>query len=125
MIMKRKIIICEDNTLILDVLALALTNECQEVIIVSQSRELMTIIEEQQPDLLITDLQMPWVAGDEIVLALKASEKHSSIKVIMISASLKGKEIAAACGADAFLAKPFELDELEYLVDKLCPSGFN
>ncbi len=121
--MKRKIIICEDDTLILDVLGLALANENQEVISVAHSPELMDTIDERQPDLLIVDLQMPWLAGDDIVRQLKASEKYSSIKVIMMSASLQGKAIADACGADAFLAKPFELDELEFLVAKLCPPG--
>lgn len=121
--MKRKIIICEDDTLILDVLELALANENQEVIPVAHSLRLMSTIDEKQPDLLIVDLQMPSLTGDEIVRQLKASEKYSSIKVIMMSASLQGKAIAADCGADAFLAKPFELDELENLVDKLCPHG--
>ncbi|WP_367331229.1 response regulator [Sphingobacterium multivorum] len=121
--MKRKIIICEDDTLILDVLELALANENQEVIPVAHSPRLMSTIDEKQPDLLIVDIQMPSLAGDEIVRQLKASEKYSSIKVIMMSASLQGKAIAADCGADAFLAKPFELGELEFLVDKLCPPG--
>lgn len=121
--MKRKIIICEDDTLILDVLELALVNENQEVIPVAHSPRLMSTIDEKQPDLLIVDLQMPSLTGDEIVRQLKASQKYSSIKVIMMSASLQGKAIAADCGADAFLAKPFELDELEFLVDKLCPPG--
>lgn len=119
-----KIIICEDDILILDVLALVLANENQEVISVSHSPELMSTIKEKQPDLLIIDLQMPGLAGDEIVRELRASAKHSPLKVIMMSASLQGKAIAAACGADAFLAKPFDLGELEYLVDKLSPKEF-
>lgn len=120
--MKRKIIVCDDDALILDVIALALVNDNNDVITVSQSRKLLTIIDEKEPDLLIVDLQMPWLTGDELIRKLKRSEKYNPIKVIMMSASLKGKALADACGADAFLAKPFGLDELEYLIDKLKPS---
>lgn len=121
--MKKKIIICDDELPILDVLTLALSNDIHEIIPTSKSTELKAIIEDTEPDLLIVDLQMPFVKGDDIVREIKSSDRHGHIKVLMISASLSGREIADNCGADAFLAKPFDLDELEDLVKNLTNLG--
>lgn len=117
--MKKKIVVCDDDAIILNVLELALTNEFREVYLVLKSSELLAAVEKIHPDILILDIDMPWLSGDDILRALRTSEKHRNIPVIMMSASSRGKQIASECGADAFLAKPFELDDLFLLVDKM------
>ena len=117
--MKKKIVICDDDAIILSVLELALKSEFREVYLVLKSRELIASIVEIDPDILILDIDMPWLSGDDILRELRASEKHRNIPVIMMSASSRGKQLAFECGADAFLAKPFELDDLFLLVDKM------
>lgn len=117
--MKKKIVICDDEVSILDVLSIALADDNIEVIPTSKSNELFSLIDTNKPDLLIIDLQMPWLPGDQVVRELKSSEKHKQLPVIMVSASGKGEKAAAECGADAFLAKPFELDDLYQLVGKV------
>ncbi len=117
--MKKKIVICDDDAIILSVLELALKSEFREVYLVLKSRELIASIVEIDPDILILDIDMPWLYGDDILRELRASEKHRNIPVIMMSASSRGKQLASECGADAFLAKPFELDDLFLLVDKM------
>lgn len=117
--MKKKIVICDDEVLILDVLSIALADDNVEVFSTSKSKEIFSLIENTKPDLLIIDLQMPWLSGDEVVRELKSSEQHKKLPVIMVSASGKGEKAAADCGADAFLAKPFELDDLYQIVGKV------
>lgn len=117
--MKKKIVICDDEHLILDVLSIALESENIEVIGTSKSKELYSLIARTEPDLLIIDLQMPWLAGDQVVRELKGSEKYKGLPIIMVSASRKGEKAAAECGADAFLAKPFELEDLYQVVEKV------
>ncbi|MEI2272973.1 response regulator [Sphingobacterium sp. ML3W] len=117
--MSKKIIICDDEALILDVLALALTNDKTDVIATTKNMEIMPLIDAVRPDLLLTDLQMPKVSGDTIVREIRNSEKFSQLPVIIMSASSLGEQAARDCGADGFLAKPFDLDDLYFLVDKL------
>ena len=117
--MKKKIVVCDDDATILHVLELALKNEFREVYLVSKSRELIASVEEIDPDIILLDIEMPWLSGGDILRELRSSEKHQNIPVIMMSASSRGKQIASACGVDAFLAKPFELDDLLLLVDKM------
>ncbi|WP_294349623.1 PleD family two-component system response regulator [Sphingobacterium sp.] len=117
--MKKKIVICDDDVLILNVLELALKNELSDVYPVIKSRELLAIVDEVCPDILILDIDMPWLSGDDIVRELRNSEKQADLPVILMSVKLQGKQIASECGADAFLSKPFELDDLFLLVDKL------
>lgn len=117
--MKKKIVVCDDDATILQVLELALKNEFRDVYLVSKSIELIASIEEIDPDIILLDIEMPWLSGGDILRELRSSEKHQNIPVIMMSASSRGKQIASERGADAFLAKPFELDDLLLLVDKL------
>jgi len=117
--MKKKIVVCDDDATIRNVLELALKNEFSEVYLVSKSRELIASVEEIDPDIILLDIEMPWLSGGDILRELRSSEKHQNIPVIMMSSSSRGKQIASECGADAFLAKPFELDDLLLLVDKL------
>ncbi|WP_426791316.1 response regulator [Sphingobacterium sp. WOUb80] len=117
--MKMKIVVCDDETVILNVLELALKNEFREVYLVSKSRELIASVEEIEPDIILLDIEMPWLSGGDILRELRNSKKHRNIPVIMMSASSRGKQIASESGADAFLAKPFELEDLFLLVDKM------
>ena len=85
----------------------------------SKSTELIALIEITQPDLLIIDLQMPALTGDKVVAELKTTQQYSHLPIIMMSASGRGERVAAECGADAFLPKPFDLNDLYDLVDKV------
>lgn len=67
---------------------------------------------EELPDLLLLDIWMSGEDGRDICKKLKSGSLTKNIPVIMISASRDIKESAMAAGADDFLAKPFEMDEL-------------
>jgi DNA-binding response OmpR family regulator len=69
-------------------------------------------MKEELPDLLLLDIWMSGEDGRDICKKLKSENITKDIPVIMISASRDIKESAMAAGADDFLAKPFEMDEL-------------
>lgn len=117
--MKKKIMICDDQVIILELLSHVLADDNIEVIQTSKSTELLSLIDNTEPDLLIIDFQMPNLTGDQIVRELKRSEKYKQLPVIMVSASVSGEMVALECGADAFLAKPFDLKDLYLLVEKI------
>lgn len=70
------------------------------------------------PDLLVIDLVMPNQSGFDVLDALRAT-RHFPVLAISAITGLKDARYAVAIGADAFLAKPFELKELEDLIAAL------
>jgi CheY-like chemotaxis protein len=70
------------------------------------------------PDLLLLDMWMSGEDGREICRYLKKEAETKHIPIIMISAGRDIKEAAKEAGADDFLAKPFEFDDLLKLVKK-------
>lgn len=59
------------------------------------------------PDLILLDINMPLMSGEKKLKLLKARDKSRNIPVMLISSREDLSEIGAACGADAYLPKPF------------------
>jgi CheY-like chemotaxis protein len=71
------------------------------------------LIKKEIPNLILLDLRLPKVNGDEICLNLKADSKISSIPVILITASSNSiAEVTKKCRADDYCLKPFNPEEL-------------
>jgi CheY-like chemotaxis protein len=66
------------------------------------------------PQIVLTDRMMPRMNGGELIERLRADERTKAIPIVMISGTQ-----GAQPGADAFLGKPFDPDELIVLVDRL------
>ena len=64
------------------------------------------------PDLILMDNWIPSLGGEVAVKLLKAEPDLKDIPVIYISANNDVKEIAARAGAERFMPKPFEFDDL-------------
>ncbi|MNV06301.1 Stage 0 sporulation protein A [compost metagenome] len=64
-------------------------------------------------DILFLDIHMSARNGDQVLRDLRSSSKHDKLPVIMISGHIDGRSISVECGADGFLAKPFDLIDLE------------
>ena len=109
---QKTILICDDDEGILEMLEIVLENSGYNIIPVKNSLYLYQIIEKKQPDLLLLDLWMPVLSGDQILKDLRHNPQTSKLPVIIISASPQGKKIAADAGANDFMAKPFDLDAL-------------
>lgn len=76
-------------------------------------------MKDELPDLLLLDIWMSGEDGRDICKKLKSIDTTKNIPVIMISASRDIKASALAAGADDFLAKPFEMDELLRKIESL------
>ncbi|HWK90316.1 MAG TPA: response regulator, partial [Longimicrobium sp.] len=68
---------------------------------------------EHRPDLVLLDLHLPDISGEEVLRRLRADERTASIPVIVISAdaTLDSLDRLRTAGADAYLTKPLDLDE--------------
>ena len=115
----KKILICDDDEGILDVLGLILEETGHTIISEINSLNVKTVIEKQLPDLIILDLWMPVLSGDQILQMIRTNPSYKHLPVIIISASRDGEQIATSLDANAFIAKPFDYDHLLEVVEKL------
>lgn len=70
------------------------------------------------PDLFLLDIWMSGLSGLEICKQIKEDERMKHIPVVMVSANISVAELSQQCGADGFLAKPFELNQLVGIVQR-------
>lgn len=112
----KKVLICDDDEGILDMLSFILEDAGFNTILEINSLNVNRIIEKEQPDLLLLDLWMPVLSGDQVLKMLRNNPQTNKLPVIIISASMEGETIAAEAGADDFLAKPFNISQL---IDKV------
>ena len=115
-----KILVAEDEPMLLKTIELKLKKEGFEVITTSDGREAAAKIQELDPDLVITDIMMPYVSGLEIV-ALIRKNNNKRIPIIMLSSMEQEKVVMEAfeLGADDYITKPFSLNELVIRVKRL------
>ncbi len=119
--MPMKILIAEDEPLILQTLELKLKKEGYEVIACVDGLDALQKIDSEQPDLIITDIMMPYMSGLEVVRKVKNDLSSKNIPVIVLSTMGQESivEEAFELGADDYLKKPFSLSELSIRIKKL------
>lgn len=112
-----RILVIEDNADIKEVLDYILNDDGHEVIPCSDATPLNSL-DTIKPDIILLDDILGGVRGSTLCRELKDDEKTSSIPVILISAMPNLKETAAKSGADAYIEKPFNVDELTGVIKR-------
>jgi len=113
---KKRIIIIEDDLNILEAMRMVLEDEGYDVVGLSSGKNLK--IDGSMPDLMLLDIFLPEVSGEEIALKLKSEAKTKKLPIILISGNNNLREIAKRTKADGYLEKPFELADVVRLVEK-------
>ena len=108
---KQRILVADDDLSILEAITLILELDTYLVETVSDAKVQEKVLT-FHPDLILLDIWMSGGDGREICRTLKEDTKLRSIPIIMISASKDVEMSAKEAGADDFIAKPFEMDEL-------------
>jgi DNA-binding NtrC family response regulator len=116
----KSILIVDDEEIIRDFLSEVL--EDYQITLAEDGDIAISRLEERPYDLVITDLRMPKVPGQEVVKF--AREKYPNSRVIIISgySSLSTVSQSVSSGACAFLSKPFSIKELLKTVDQALAS---
>lgn len=116
----KRILVAEDNKLILETVAHSLTREGYEILKAVDGKECLKILEENDVDLIITDLYMPYINGHEVISILR-DERKTNTPILVLSAGGAEDNVLKAfdLGADDFMVKPFSLTELNVRVKKL------
>ena len=115
----KKILICDDDQGILEMLEFMMEDFGYRVMTETNSLNVLKDLEELKPDLLLLDIWMPVLSGDQILKNIKTNPMYADLPVIMYSASSEGSAIATEAGADDFIAKPFNLNELLHKIEQL------
>lgn len=117
---KPNILIIEDNADVVAYLATCLQNS-YHIQVGKDGQEGIDIAIQNIPDLIITDVMMPYKDGFEVCQTLKNDERTSHIPIIMLTAKadMTSKLEGLERGADEYLAKPFHKEELLVRIRKL------
>lgn len=115
----KKIMVCDDDQGILDVIQMILETEGYQVYTEINSTQLINDLSAHTPDLLILDLWMPILSGDQALKAIRSSRDFADLPVIVLSASTDGSCIAGDAGANDFVAKPFDMDDILFKIRRL------
>ncbi len=115
-----KILVAEDEPLMLMAIEAKLKNEGFEVIGVQDGREALKILETTTPDLIITDILMPYTSGLELISIVKSGQNRK-LPIIVLSGLGQEDTVMEAfqLGADDFITKPFNPTELSVRVKRL------
>ena len=109
-----RILLADDEPDVRQLIALRLRRWGYAVLETADGADALALIRAELPALAILDGKMPGLTGPEVTRALRADPLTSAIPVILLTASAMPADAreAAAAGADVFLPKPFEAQDL-------------
>lgn len=92
-----------------------------KVVEAANGLQALEVAERCRPDLILLDMMMPGMDGFEVARRLKANVRLAAIPVVAVSALAQPEDrrLALAAGADAYVTKPFEAEELAQLLRRL------
>lgn len=122
--LKTRILVADDDPAILELVRINLEARGYEVLTVNNGAEAIRTAIREKPHLLIVDVLMPDVDGYEVMRVLKETPETAHIPIIVLTAyaSDAGAMVSWMQGAESYLAKPFNPEELLMIVDRLLSS---
>jgi len=119
---QKKVFIFDDNTDILELCTFILEDAGYEIKTSSTSNNIIEQVMAYIPDIIFMDNWLPDVGGIDATRALKSDEILKNIPVIYFSANNDVMSLADQAGADGYLSKPFDIQELENIILKHLPA---
>lgn len=118
-----KILLADDEKETVAIIRDFLVRKGHTVDVAEDGKKAMWLLERSEYELMIFDHNMPELTGLELIEYVR-NELHASSKLVMITGYAEMEEVLArALGADAYLRKPFTLDDIGALVDRFCVLG--
>ena len=115
-----KILIVDDDETNLRFLHEVLSEKYQ-IQSVSTGEEALQFINSFNPNILLLDIMLPGIDGYEVCQKIRKDEKHSEVRIILISAKAMAddKQKGYDMGGDAYITKPFDHLDLCAIIDKI------
>jgi len=115
-----KVLVVEDNELNLKLFCDLLMLKGHEVIISKDGFNILAIVSEQLPDLILMDIQLADISGLDLIKILKNNPKTHKIPIIVITAFAMKNEVMriSESGCDLYLSKPVSIDNFFFSIEK-------
>lgn len=117
-----RILLVDDEVSALEVLALILRGEGMHVTTAHDGRQALLKLEDAAPQLVVTDFMMPGMNGADLVRAIRGVERYGDVPVLLVSGAPESALRPYRTAYDAFLRKPFGLDQFLAAVNELLQS---
>lgn len=116
-----KVVVCEDDPTIQKLIRAGLRSSGHSVRLAADGAEGLRLIEQDRPDLIVTDVSMPRMDGFQLGDAVRAHAELRDIPLMYMTASVEQAAIEECYrhGATAYLAKPFTVADLRERIDQL------
>lgn len=114
----RVVLIADDEEPIAQALGMIVEDYGYRSLVATNGLQALELARSQRPALVVTDLMMPLMSGAELIATLRADarrEGQTPPPVVLMTAA--GKVYSGPAGADAVLAKPFDIRQIEALLD--------
>jgi CheY-like chemotaxis protein len=123
--MSIKILLADDSITIQKVVGIIFGGEEYSLTVVDNGKAAVEKAEEINPDVLLIDALMPGMSGYEVCEVLRTNPTLSAKPILLLTGSFEpfDEEKAKSCGADDFLAKPFESQQIVTKVKELIELG--
>jgi two-component system, OmpR family, response regulator RpaA len=117
----RSCLFVDDDPGLRELIALNLAAEGIDVHVATSGVGIEEIAENLHPDIVLLDIMMPGRDGYQVLAALKASEATRYIPVVLLTAKATDAEVWQGwqAGADYYLTKPFNIDELIHYIEMI------
>jgi CheY-like chemotaxis protein len=115
---RKTILICDDEPALRELIRASM-DEGYEFAEASDGIIAMELAREVSPDVVILDLMLPRLSGLEVLARMNEDERLRDVPVLVITAWNETREDVLAAGADEFVAKPFDPEDLRSAVNRL------
>lgn len=118
---RHRILIADDNVDIVEILRMGFEALDYDVVVARDGEEVFAKVYLARPELILLDIMMPKINGYEVCRRLKTDAQYRQIPIVMLTAKSQDMDKAwgREVGADAYVTKPFDPEEVEQLVEKL------
>jgi DNA-binding NtrC family response regulator len=106
---KKCVLIYDDDLEILNVCKAILNSENYRVETISSCENIISDINKMQPDIILMDLWIPTIGGENAIQCMRENEETKHIPVVLFSANDEIEKISERVNATAFLKKPFDI----------------
>ena len=116
--MSHNVLVVDDEPKLCDLLSSALSQNDVHVFTASNGVQALTILEQEDIDLVISDWRMPGMDGPQLLAEVKQRYSHLPVIVMTAYSTVKNAVQSMRNGAYDYIAKPFDIDELDITVHK-------
>lgn len=122
--MAKKILACDDEKHIVRLVQVNLERAGYQVVTANDGKEALQKVADENPDLVVLDVMMPYMDGFEVLQNLRRNPSTRDIPVIMLTAKAQDADVFKGwqSGVDCYLTKPFNPMELLSFVKRIFDS---